>query len=113
VTVLIYKILLPAEWDEFEAAGRFEGSPFDRASGFIHFSSRAQVGRTALRVFHQEPELVVLAVDGDAVAESLRWEAADRGIFPHLYAPIPRDAVIAVYRVNGASSIDDALPRAA
>jgi hypothetical protein len=28
--MLIYKILLPAEWAEFETAGRFDGSPFDR-----------------------------------------------------------------------------------
>jgi uncharacterized protein (DUF952 family) len=41
--VLIYKILLPAEWAKFEAAGRFDGSRFDRSSGFVHCSSREQV----------------------------------------------------------------------
>ncbi|MFV2102344.1 DUF952 domain-containing protein [Micromonospora sp. LOL_024] len=49
--VLIYKILLPGEWAEFQAAGRFDGSPFDRESGFIHCSSRAQLPGTAARVF--------------------------------------------------------------
>jgi uncharacterized protein (DUF952 family) len=47
--VLIYKILLPSQWAEFEAAGRFDGSPFDRSCGFIHCSSREHVGGTALR----------------------------------------------------------------
>jgi uncharacterized protein (DUF952 family) len=109
--VLIYKILLPAEWDEFEAAGRFDGSPFDRSSGFIHCSARDQVARTALRVFGAEPELVLVALDAPSLDEWLRWEdAPDGGTFPHVYASLPARAVAAVYRVAGASSVDAALP---
>jgi uncharacterized protein (DUF952 family) len=58
--VLIYKILLPSEWTGFQAAGRFDGSSFDRDSGFIHCSSRAQVAGTATRVFGEQPQLVVI-----------------------------------------------------
>jgi uncharacterized protein (DUF952 family) len=109
--MLIYKILLPSEWAEFEAVGRFDGSPFDRSSGFIHCSSREQVSGTARRVFAEEPALVVVAVDAQAVAESLRWEAApDGGLFPHVYAPLPLRAIAAVYSVAGASSVDRVLP---
>ncbi|GIG00590.1 DUF952 domain-containing protein [Catellatospora citrea] len=110
--MLIYKILLPSEWAAFEDAGRFDGSPFDHESGFIHLSSREQVAATALRVFGGEPELVVVAVDTEVVAESLRWEESrDRGVFPHVYGPLPRSAVVAVHRVAGAAAVDDALPR--
>jgi len=49
--VLIYKILLPDEWSQFEAAGRFDGSPFDASSGFVHCSSGEQVPATAVRYF--------------------------------------------------------------
>ena len=109
--MLIYKILLPAEWAAFETAGRFDGSPFDHSSGFIHCSSRTQVGATAVRVFGQEPELVVVAVETDALGDVVRWEAApDGGTFPHVYASVPLDAVVAVHRVAGASSVDAALP---
>jgi uncharacterized protein (DUF952 family) len=112
--VLIYKILLPAEWDAFEAAGRFDGSPFDRESGFIHLSSRDQVAETARRVFADDPDLVVVAIDDSAVAGTLRWElSADRGRFPHVYGSLPRAAVVAVYPVAGAARIDEALPPAA
>ncbi|MGN9914328.1 DUF952 domain-containing protein [Phytohabitans sp. LJ34] len=107
--MLIYKILLPAEWAEFEAAGRFDGSPFDHASGFIHCSSREQVGPTALRVFPDEPELVVAAIDADALGESVRWEESADGVFPHVYAPVPRAAVTAVYQVAGAGAVEEAL----
>jgi Protein of unknown function (DUF952) len=49
--MVVYKILLPNEWDAFDAAGQFVGSTFDRDSGFIHLSSRDQVAETARRAF--------------------------------------------------------------
>ncbi|NYF56161.1 DUF952 domain-containing protein [Micromonospora purpureochromogenes] len=109
--MLVYKILLPAEWAEFESTGRFDGSPFDRSSGFIHCSSREQVGATAMRVFEHEPALVVVALDAQMLGESVRWEdAPNGGPFPHVYADLPLSAVAAVYSVPGASSVDEALP---
>jgi uncharacterized protein (DUF952 family) len=109
--VLIYKILLPAEWAEFKAAGRFDGSPFDRSSGYVHCATREQVGDTALRVFGDGSPLVVLALDADMFGESLRWEdAPEGGTFPHVYASIPRSAVVAVHRIATASSVDGELP---
>lgn len=109
--VLIYKILLPTQWVEFEDTGRFEGSPFDRSSGFIHCSSREQVGGTAMRVFEQEPVLVVVALDTQILGESVRWEEAPHGgLYPHVYAALPLSAVVAVHRIAGASSVDDVLP---
>jgi uncharacterized protein (DUF952 family) len=108
--VLIYKILLPTEWAEFETTGRFDGSPFDRSSGFIHCSSREQVGGTATRVFAQEPTLVVVTLNAQMLGESVRWEQApDGGLFPHVYAALPLSAVVAVHRIAGASSVDEVL----
>jgi uncharacterized protein (DUF952 family) len=109
--VLLYKILLPEEWAEFDAAGQFNGSPFDRESGFVHLSSRDQVAETARRIFANEPALVIVAIDEDAVAETLRWEpASDRGLFPHVYGVIPRAAVVTVFEVAGAGHVDQVLP---
>jgi uncharacterized protein (DUF952 family) len=108
--VLVYKILLPDEWDAFEATGQFDGSPFDRESGFIHLSSRAQVAQTARRVFADEPALVIAAVDDSLLGGSLRWEdTSSHGRFPHLYGTLPRDAVVATFVVAGASQVDDVL----
>ncbi|MEV4642986.1 DUF952 domain-containing protein [Actinoplanes sp. NPDC049548] len=110
--MLIYKILLPSEWVAFEALGRFDGSPFDRSSGFIHCSARDQVSLTAARVFGQEPALVVVAVEAEALGEALRWEEAPGrgGLFPHVYGPLPRTAVTAVHEIAGASAVDETLP---
>ncbi|GAB1642115.1 DUF952 domain-containing protein [Krasilnikovia sp. MM14-A1259] len=110
--MLIYKILRPSEWAEFEAAGRFDGSPHDRRDGFIHLSTREQVADTAARVFGQEPTLVVVAVETETLGETVRWEEAPRrgDVFPHVYGPLPRTSVTAVHHVPGASAVDDVLP---
>jgi uncharacterized protein (DUF952 family) len=86
---LIYKILRPEEWLLLSANGVFEGSPVDLHDGFIHFSAADQVTETLARHFAGDTELVLLAVDGDAVGESLRWEVSRGGaLFPHLYAQL-------------------------
>lgn len=109
--MLIYKILLPAEWDEFQSAGRFDGSPFDQESGFVHCSSRAQVAAVATSLFAEQPHLVVVALDPARFEGSLRWEdAPDGGPYPHIYAALPAEAVAAVHHVAGAARVDDELP---
>jgi uncharacterized protein (DUF952 family) len=108
--VLIYKILLPAEWSAFEAAGRFDGSPFDHSSGFVHCSSREQVAATAMRVFGRESALVVLALDTGSLDAPVRWEqAAHGGSYPHVYGSLTLDAVVRVYRVDGPRAVAGAL----
>ncbi|WP_328341669.1 DUF952 domain-containing protein [Micromonospora sp. NBC_00421] len=110
--MLIYKILLPAEWSQFDATGRFDGSPLDHSSGFVHCSSRAQVAATAVRFFAPEPALVVVALDTRRLGAALRWEDTPDGqSFPHVYSALPLDAVVAVHPVAGASSVDRALPQ--
>ncbi|MET7420755.1 DUF952 domain-containing protein [Dactylosporangium sp. NPDC005555] len=109
--MLIYKILLPAEWARFEADGRFDGSALDLRDGYIHCSSRDQLAGTALRYFGAEPDLVVVAIDVLTMGEWVRWEtSAHGGLFPHVYAPLPRAAVAAVHRIAGAASVDEVVP---
>jgi uncharacterized protein (DUF952 family) len=104
--MLVYKILLPAEWAQFDSCGQFEGSPLDRSSGFIHCSSRAQVGQTAMRMFPDEAALVVVALDAGALGAALRWEPVPGGdSFPHVYAPLTRAAIAAVYHDPGAGEV--------
>lgn len=109
--MLIYKILLPTEWTEFQTNGHFDGSTLDNKSGFIHCSSRDQVGGVAQGLFGQEPELVVVALNAETLGQRVRWEPVpDAGAFPHVYTPLPIDAVVAVHRITGASSVDEVLP---
>lgn len=94
---LIYKICPRALWREAEAAGAFVGAPIDRQDGFIHFSTAAQVAETASRHFAGQDDLLLIAVDADALGDALRYEPSRGGdLFPHLYGPLSLDAVRAV-----------------
>jgi uncharacterized protein (DUF952 family) len=75
----------------------FEGSPVDLADGFIHFSTAAQAQETARRHFTGQADLVVLALDAEALGANLKWEPSRGGdLFPHLYGPLDLAKVLAV-----------------
>ncbi len=90
----IYKICPRELWREAAAAGVFDGAPIDRADGFIHFSTAAQVRETAARHFAGQSGLMLVTVDASSLGGDLRWEPSRGGdLFPHLYAPLLISAV--------------------
>ncbi|MBE7199501.1 DUF952 domain-containing protein [Methylobacterium sp. A49B] len=94
---LIYKICPRALWKEAEAAGLFRGAPIDSQDGYIHFSTADQVVETAGRHFAGQADLLLVAVEADALGDGLRYEPSRGGaLFPHLYGSLPLDAVAAV-----------------
>jgi uncharacterized protein (DUF952 family) len=107
---VIYKLVPAAEWSAAEARGRFEGSAVDRRDGFIHLSGRDQVVETAARHFTGHTGLTLLTVDPDRLGADLRWETSRGGaLFPHLYAPLPVHAVVAVHAVSADAAVADAV----
>ncbi|WP_374306327.1 DUF952 domain-containing protein [Methylocella sp.] len=97
---LIYKIVPAALWRKAQDRGRFEGAEIDRKDGFIHFSSATQVEETARRHFSGQRDLLLIAVDAKKLGEALRFEGSRNGEpFPHLYGPLPLDAIVSVKRL--------------
>ena len=91
---IIYKISDVALWNEAKRVGVFTGAPVDVADGFIHFSTAAQAAETAARHFAGRGDLVLVAVDADALGAGLRHEPSRGGaLFPHLYGTLPLTAV--------------------
>jgi uncharacterized protein (DUF952 family) len=91
----IYKICPNVLWSEAERAGVFRGAPVDARDGFIHFSSATQVRDTATRYFAGAEDLMLIAVDADALGDALKWEVSRGGdLFPHLYGDLPLAAVL-------------------
>ncbi|HSF94427.1 MAG TPA: DUF952 domain-containing protein [Thermohalobaculum sp.] len=87
--MLIYKILTAAEWADLNRAGEFAGAAVDRADGFVHFSTGAQVAETAARHFAAQEGLMLLAFESQALGVALKWEPSRGGaLFPHLYGPL-------------------------
>jgi uncharacterized protein (DUF952 family) len=93
----IYKICTASEWHEAEHAGAYRGSAVDRKDGFIHFSTAEQAPETASKWFAGQRDLVLVAVDGDALGARLKWEPSRGGaLFPHLYGDLALSAVLRV-----------------
>jgi uncharacterized protein (DUF952 family) len=95
---VIYHICRREEWEAARAAGRYLGSSQDKADGFIHFSSAAQVKASAAKHRAGQTGLVLLAVDEARLGRALKWEPSRGGApFPHLYGPLPAEAVVGVH----------------
>lgn len=90
-----YKLVDRTEWDAARAAGAYEGSAVDRADGYIHLSTAAQLAETARRHYAGREDLMLVAVDTGLVGETLRWEASRGGaLFPHIHGPLPLSATL-------------------
>jgi uncharacterized protein (DUF952 family) len=90
----IYKICDAAAWQAAERVGEFAGAPVDLADGYIHFSAADQVAETAAKHFAGQRDLLLVAVDADALGPALKWEPSRGGaLFPHLYGALPLTAV--------------------
>jgi uncharacterized protein (DUF952 family) len=88
-----YKLVDRAEWTAALAAGAYAGSALDRADGYIHMSTSAQLAETARRHYAGRSDLVLVEVDLAPLGEALKWEASRGGdLFPHLFAPLPVSA---------------------
>ncbi len=89
-----------ADWAAARTAGELRPASLE-AVGFVHLSTRQQVHLPANRLFAGREDLLLLSVDPGRLRAPLRWEP---GLpedppdmrFPHLYGPLPVDAVIAV-----------------
>ncbi|MET9729985.1 DUF952 domain-containing protein [Streptomyces sp. NPDC006458] len=91
-------------WDAARERGAYEMSTRGRTleeEGFIHCSTHEQLPKVAAFLYgsYEGPdELVVLVIDPARLGAPLKYEAPEPGgdEFPHVYGPIPVDAVVDV-----------------
>jgi uncharacterized protein (DUF952 family) len=81
-------------WARARAAGHYDGSSRGMSlaeQGFVHLSHADQVAGTLQRYYTDAPgPLLLLVVDPARLTAELRIENG----FPHLYGPLPLDAVV-------------------
>jgi uncharacterized protein (DUF952 family) len=107
----IYKICSASAWREAERLGIFRGSTDDLRDGFIHFSTPLQLAETARKHFSGQSGLFLVAVDTDALGDSLRWEPSRNDeLFPHLYGELDLGAVTAVLELRTRSDGSHDIP---
>ncbi|WP_306338876.1 DUF952 domain-containing protein [Streptomyces sp. KL118A] len=93
-----------ALWDAAREAGTYEMSTRGKTlgeEGFIHCSLPEQLPGVAAFLYgnYEGPdELVVLTIDSARLTVPVRFEAPRPGgvEFPHIYGPLPVDAVVEV-----------------
>ena len=98
----IFHIARRCDWDDAVGAGEYRVSTLGRTldeEGFIHCSASAAQGEGVANSFYRrvtEP-LVVLTIATERVASEVRDEVPEGATdaFPHIYGPIPVDAVTA------------------
>ena len=100
----LFHLAIPAEWEQALAVGGYERSTRGVSlaeEGFIHCSLRHQVQGVAERFYADVDELLLLRIDSTKVGAPIRFEPPVPGAaeeFPHIYGPLPVDAVTAVER---------------
>jgi uncharacterized protein (DUF952 family) len=91
-----YKVLTEEQLGALEHDGQFAGAPVDLADGYIHLSTAAQLAGTIEKHFAGQDRLQLVAVDLEALEDVVKWEPSRGGdLFPHVYAPLTLDVVIA------------------
>ncbi|CAM5486404.1 DUF952 domain-containing protein [Streptomyces aurantiogriseus] len=106
---MIYHVVAKAEWDARP------GEPYAPASlaedGFVHCSPDEATTLTIVNSFYRDAPrpLLALLLDEDRLTARCEWEAAapapppgvpDSTLFPHVFGPLDRDAVIRVLEVR-------------
>ena len=100
--MIFYHLALAADWESARAAGEYRvstrGKTLDEV-GFLHGSFADQVLPVA-EAFYADLDVppVLLEIDSDRLADEVRVEEVPGAAkpFPHLYGPLPVDAVTAV-----------------
>ena len=101
-TSVLVHLCAEAEWRH--AAATVEYRPASLAEvGFIHLSTPEQVHLPANRLYAGRTDLVLLRIDPQRLVDPVRWEPGvptdpESMLFPHLYGPLPTDAVTSVTR---------------
>jgi uncharacterized protein (DUF952 family) len=98
----IYHLTEPDTWEAAVAAGEYRqstrGVSLER-QGFIHCSRLHQVRPVGECIYADAADLVLLEIDPAKVPAEVRFEPGEPGAteeFPHVYGPIPVEAVVNV-----------------
>ena len=88
-------------WEAAGPAGSYLPAQWDN-DGFIHLSALHQLLTPANRFYRGREDLVAVVLDAHLLGDAVVWEAGTGTVerFPHLYAALTRDAVLAVVPIE-------------
>jgi len=93
---MIYHIVPKEDWQAVLDAEDYRGDSLE-AEGFIHCSTRDQLLDVANHWFPGRDDLLLMKIDPGLVSAQIKYEdGGDGQLFPHVYGPIEKHAVVAV-----------------
>jgi uncharacterized protein (DUF952 family) len=108
---MIYHIATQDDWAR--SSDSYKPARFDK-DGFIHCSDAGQVIRISNQLFRGQKGLVLLEVDPTRLCVKTVYENLEGGneLFPHVYGPIKKSAVVRVFSLDPRVDGTFAFPRA-
>ncbi|MCB2178615.1 DUF952 domain-containing protein [bacterium] len=93
---MIYHIVSKSDWEKAADTDTYRGDTL-ATEGFIHCSDIDQVIDVANFRFRGRTDLLILTVDPDKLSAPLKYEdGGDGRLFPHIYGPMDKSAVMSV-----------------
>ncbi|MCY7357459.1 MAG: DUF952 domain-containing protein [Rudanella sp.] len=97
---MIYHVTTLADWQRQATAATYEAASL-LTEGFIHMSEANQVAGVLERYYQNVPDLLLLHIEPNQLAAELKYESATNNeLFPHLYGPIDKGAIVEVEKIN-------------
>ncbi|QRP45903.1 DUF952 domain-containing protein [Amycolatopsis sp. FDAARGOS 1241] len=98
---MILHICSRDEWAAIPDDGEYRAPSLEEI-GFIHCSDPGTVSLPANALYHGRTDLLLLEIDPVKLDARVVWEEGapphpDGILFPHVYGPIPRNAVASVH----------------
>jgi uncharacterized protein (DUF952 family) len=91
---MIYHVTTGADWHAEPDTPTYTTASLT-TEGFIHCSTAEQVAGVLDRYYQHVPNRLLLHIDPARLSAPLRYEPATNGeLFPHIYGPIDRAAVV-------------------
>lgn len=103
---LIYHLAPAARWIQWPHGMPYLPAEYER-DGFVHCTAGDELMLNVANRFYRDTldEYVLLAIDPERLTAELRWEQPDdqlAPLFPHVYGPIDRSAIVEVRAVRRA-----------
>lgn len=96
---LIYHLTTEKELNEHTKDGLYSPSSLAK-EGFIHFSTKDMVTRSAMLYYPHVDQVLVIEVCSSGLGKNLKFEKIKTGEhFPHLYAPLKVSDIVQTFSI--------------
>jgi uncharacterized protein (DUF952 family) len=101
---MIYHLAPATRWRDWPARAPYLPAEYE-ADGFVHCTAGDTLMLQVANSFYRDVlgDFVLLVIEPDRLASPLKWELSTDGLaqlFPHIYGPIDRAAVVEVRPVR-------------